>query len=293
MARRAALLLLLLPGAALAQTTATAVISNPTRLSRADCAQTSGVTTVTWSWTPTGQSVVSGDLYRFAAYAPGSACPSSAPIAGSTSIVANDLAATVTLATQTINIGRIINAVSPGCTSAIDQLVNICVYYVPVTAAQVQVLWQGVLNFQTALPPRPTVNGVTPGDGQLTTTVLAGTPDATYAAVDGITYYVYCTDPSGNVTTAGPGNASANIVCGGLVNGTTYSVTAAGVSAAGNLGPVSSPAVQATPLPFQDFWNLYKSDGGQEQGGCGTAGAGVLAPVAAALALLALRRRRS
>jgi hypothetical protein len=296
MARRAALLLLLLPGAALAQTTALAVLSNPTRLSRADCAQTSGLTAVTWSWTPTGTTVVSGDVYRFAAYAPGTSCPNTAPIAGASNLVASDLPATSTLASQSVNLGRIINAVTPNCTSATDQLVNICVYFVPTTASVVQTLWQGVLNFQTALPPRPTISNVNAGDSQLTVTVLAGTADATYAAIDSITYYVYCADPAGTVVTAGPGNAAANIVCSGLVNNTQYSITAVGVSAAGNLGPTSTPPVTGTntiPLPFQDFWNVYKGDGGKEEGGCGIGGLGALAPVAAVLALLALRRRRS
>jgi uncharacterized protein (TIGR03382 family) len=302
MARRAALLLLLpllLPGVARPQTTTATLVSNPTQLSQAQCQQTSSstITTVTWTWTPTGTTPATGDLYRFAAYAAGTACPTTAPIAGSTALVNADVTATASQASQSISISKIVTATSASCTSPTDSLLNICVYYVPAITSTSQVLWSGTLNVQTALPPMPVISSVTPGDSQLTTTVLAGTTHDNYQATgSGITYYVYCYGPTGTlVSTGGPGNASQSIVCSGLTNGTTYTVTAQGVSSAGNYGEVMplSAGTQATPLPFEDFWNAYKGDGGQETGGCATSGAGALAPVAAVLALLGLRRRRS
>lgn len=296
MARRAALLLFLLPCTALAQTATNVVVSSPVRLSRADCAGTTTTKTVTWTWSGITTTPTAGDIYRFAAYAPGTSCPTTAPIAGATAIVGNDVTTGTVLQTQTIDVSRIITAATPSCTAATDQLLNICVYYLPVTVGQVQVLWQGVLNFQTAIPPAPSVTKVSPGDGQLTVVVAAGTTDASYTATEGVTYFVYCT-AGGNTSTGGPGNVGSNITCGGLTNGTTYTVTAAAQSVAGNLGPVSTPyggpASDTTPQPFQDFWSIYKDVGGQETGGCTTAGAGALLPLGGLLALLALRRRRS
>jgi uncharacterized protein (TIGR03382 family) len=123
--------------------------------------------------------------------------------------------------------------------------------------------------------------------------VTPGTKTATEQADTGITYTVSCSAPGATTSTA-TGNAG-NIVCGGLTNGVSYSISATGISAAGNPGvsAASWPAgADTTPLPFEDFWTTYKSRGGIEQGGCGTGGAGALAPALALVALLAARRRR-
>jgi uncharacterized protein (TIGR03382 family) len=123
--------------------------------------------------------------------------------------------------------------------------------------------------------------------------VVAGTVTATETATRSVTFTVTCTPAAGgSAVTGGPGN-SGTIVCSGLTNGTSYTATATGLSAAGNPGPVSDVAGPATPLPFSGFWELYKSDGGVETGGCGTGGAGVFAPALALLGFLAARRRRS
>jgi MYXO-CTERM domain-containing protein len=75
-----------------------------------------------------------------------------------------------------------------------------------------------------------------------------------------------------------------------------YTVTAQGFSQAGNAGFASAaagPDASTTPLPFLNFWQVYKADGGVETGGCSTGQAGALAPALALLGLLAVRRRRS
>ncbi len=133
-----------------------------------------------------------------------------------------------------------------------------------------------------------------PGDSQLSVAVVAGTTTPTETATTGVTYTVSCSAPGATTSTA-TGNAG-NIVCAGLTNGLAYVVTATGTSAAGNPGVNSTThaaGTDTTPLPFTDFWSTYKSAGGVEQGGCGTGGAGALAPALAVVALLVARRRRS
>jgi uncharacterized protein (TIGR03382 family) len=148
-----------------------------------------------------------------------------------------------------------------------------------------------------AVPPAPVVSGVTPGDTQLSVSVTPGTKTATETADTGVTYTVTCTPPTGGGTPSvgGPGNAGG-ITCGSLTNGTAYVVAATGQSAAGNPGPVSAsvgPDASTTPQAFLNFWEIYKGADGVETGGCGSGGAGAVAPVLALAGLLAIRRRRS
>jgi hypothetical protein len=56
-----------------------------------------------------------------------------------------------------------------------------------------------------------------------------------------------------------------------LVNGETYVVQVRAVDKAGNVGPCSNEA-QGTPQVINDFWRLYKGDGGETDGGCAQAG---------------------
>jgi hypothetical protein len=75
-----------------------------------------------------------------------------------------------------------------------------------------------------------------------------------------------------------------------LANGTAYDVQVAALSRGKNESPFSD--VQSdTPVEIDDFWRLYRNDGGREQGGCAT-GAGGLAAAVALLALAARRRGR-
>ena len=139
------------------------------------------------------------------------------------------------------------------------------------------------------------MNSASPGDGQLSLNGTSGTATATETAVTGLTFTVTCTPPAGGSAKSATGNAG-NIVCSGLTNGTPYTVTAVATSSAGNVGAVSAafgPGDSTTPLPFVDFWTVYKSAGGVETGGCGAGGAGSLAPLLAVLGFLVARRRRS
>ncbi len=301
MRRRAAVLLLLIPGLALGQTTTGSVTAQVTtttqsvgQASRAECASTTSL--ATWNLVSSITPVVAnGDKWRLGTVSTTTGCTTSG---GLPTGVYQDVAATG--ATQSIpSVPVNTMATTAGissCTQANDQAINLCVYYLPggsVTGWQLAA--QGDFNFQLAIPPKPVITGVTPGDSQLSVSVTAGTTTATETATKSVTFTVSCTPGAGGTAvTGGPGNAG-NITCSGLTNGTAYTVTATGLSAAGNGGPTSDatgPSSATTPLPFSSFWEVYKGDGGVETGGCGTGGTGALAPALALVGLLAVRRRR-
>jgi uncharacterized protein (TIGR03382 family) len=294
MVRRAAVLMLLLPGGALAQSL---VLSNPAFANRTACASTTATTTWTWS-APVVPATA--DVYRLAAYKGTSACSSTVPNSGDSATVAVDLTTPTQTDSASILIGEIQAATAVDCAGAVDQPVTLCVYLVPVAAGSVASLAAaGRFDFWLAVPPRPIIRSVTPANGALKVVVSHGTATTTETAVGAeVIFTVTCTPTGGGAASTATGNASQTITCGGLVNGTTYTVTAQGTSAGGNgnAGAVSdaySDANATTPQPFVGFWDVYQQAGGVEQGGCGAGGGGALAPAAALLAALALRRRRS
>jgi MYXO-CTERM domain-containing protein len=78
----------------------------------------------------------------------------------------------------------------------------------------------------------------------------------------------------------------------GLVNDQQYAFVVVAVDIAGNDSSGSAP-VNGTPMVVQDFYRRYRCEGGTDTGGfgCSTAGA-VLVPIAALAALALVRRRR-
>ena len=300
MLRRALLLLLLLPALASAQTTAgtaTALVTtqgSSGQANRAECASTTSV--ATWSFVASITPVVAnGDRWRLSTANANSGCTTSGTIP--TGIGADVLATGATQSVTNVPVNTMATTAGVStCTQANDVSTSLCVYYLPAgSVTGWQLAAQGTFNFQMAIPPKPVISGSAPGDSQLGVSVVAGTTTATETATRSITYRVTCTPPAGGTAViGGPGNAGV-ITCSGLVNGTAYTVTATALSAAGNTGPVSDavgPDASTTPLPFSDFWNLYKQDGGVETGGCGAGGAGAIAPALALLAMLVVRRRR-
>jgi hypothetical protein len=299
MLRRALLFSLLVPGFALGQNAITGTVtatvtvratagqSTATQANRADCA--SATSEATWVIAATGGTIAAGDKWRLAT-ASSTGCGTTVPTAFIRDLLATGL-------NQQIP-GVFVSAMATGagvgsCTQANDVQVALCAYYLPggLVPTNVQVA-AGTFNFQLAIPPAPNITGVSPGDGQLSVAVTPGTATANETATTGVTYTVTCTPPAGGTAVSTTGNAG-NIACNGLVNGVAYTVSAAGSSAAGNGGATVTAPGSFTPLPFLNFWDVYKNDGGVEQGGCGTGGAGALAPALALLGLLAARRRRS
>jgi uncharacterized protein (TIGR03382 family) len=311
MLRRATLLLCLLPGAALAQTTVgtpTAAVASATATplppagyaSRSNCADTT-TAKATWniasSITPT---VANGDKWRLAVFS-GSCDTANVPSAGGAASVYQDVLATGATQSLTNLVPVATMATKSGvldCSAANDVTIAICVYFIPGSGSTTtaQLAAQGPFVFQLARPPPPTITKVTPGDSQLAVNVVPGTATATETATTSITYTATCTPSgSGQASTGGP-SGSGTIICSGLANSIAYTVTAQAFSLANNPSADSTavgPGAATTPLPFQNFWEVYKGQGGAEQGGCSTGGAGALAPALALLGLLAVRRRRS
>jgi uncharacterized protein (TIGR03382 family) len=289
---RASLLLLLLPGFALGQTgTVTAFATSQGvigQANRADCA--SGTATATWAIVTTGLTLTTGDKWRLSTSS--GACSTTVP----TTYLTEVLASSTTQSITGVFVQQMGTEGSVSCTGANNQPINLCVYYLPGgTIPANPLVFTGTFNFQTAIPPAPNVNSSSPGDGQLSINVTSGTGTATETAVTGLTFTVTCTPPAGGTASTATGNAG-NIVCSGLTNGTAYTITAVATSSAGNVGAVSAalgPSASTTPLPFVDFWSVYKSAGGVDQGGCASGGAGTIAPALALLGLLLARRRRS
>ncbi len=300
MLRRATLVLLLLPGIALGQTatgTVTAQVTTTTQsagqANRAECASTTSL--ATWNLVTTITPVVAnGDKWRLGTATTTNGCTTSGGLPTGVYQDVTATGATQSITSVPVNTMATTAGVST-CTQANDVAINLCVYYLPGgSTTGWQLAAQGEFNFQLAIPPRPSITGVTPGDSQLGVNVVGGTVTATETATRSVTFTVSCAG-GGATSTGGPGNAGT-IVCSGLTNGTAYTVTATAQSAAGNPGSGSDavgPDASTTPLPFQSFWDVYKADGGVEAGGCSTAGAGALAPLLALLGFLAVRRRRS
>ena len=291
MLRRATLLLLLLPGIGLAQTstgTVTATVTTqgtPGLANRTECASDTSV--ATWNIVTQGITTATGDKWRLSTAASGQ-CSTTVP---ATTFLKDILVTGTTQSVTGIFVKQMATEASVAtCDQANDIQISLCVYYLPQgQVPTTTVVFTGVFSFQLAIPPTPVITKVTPGDAQLTVAVTPGTPTATETAATGVTYKVSCG------TSTATGNAG-NIVCSGLTNGTSYLVTATATSAAGNPGLSAAsvgPNDSTTPLPFLSFWDKYKSDGGVETGGCSTGGAGALAPVLALLGLLVARRRRS
>ncbi len=100
-----------------------------------------------------------------------------------------------------------------------------------------------------------------------------------------------------NLTVTGETDSTFTIT--GLTNGTTYTIVVAAVDNFGNIGPPSTEACDF-PAPVNDFWKIYRTDGGGAGGSfCALeavgapAGSTVAFAGAGALVAMGLRRRRS
>jgi hypothetical protein len=154
----------------------------------------------------------------------------------------------------------------------------------------------GTLTLDLAPPPAPVATTADPGDSALNVNWTAGSGSTADAGASGsaVGFSITATnaaDPADTHTTdeiTGSGITSGRIA--GLQNNVLYNVTVQAFSPGGNVsGP--SNTIQGTPVAVNDFWRLYRGDGGREGGGCAAGAAGMLALLAVPLALRAWRRR--
>jgi len=175
-------------------------------------------------------------------------------------------------------------AVGIVCGNGSLQSVNICAVALSGGTELTNATQSATIQFDQVTPSKPQISSVTPGDSAL---------DVSWDPVSSANRYQLTVTPQagGSPVQSGELTNTTSHRQGNLVNGTPYNVTVAAISIGGNRSADSDP-VAGTPVLVNDFWRLYRSDGGREQGGCGTRGAGPLSLVLLALAVLVLRWRR-
>jgi Synergist-CTERM protein sorting domain-containing protein len=184
---------------------------------------------------------------------------------------------------------KLLDLVSIACTSSHSALF-VCAFP---TGTNTTAVATASVQLDLASAPAPVALSASAGDGSLNVSweLGSGSADAgtTGSANSFRVYYAPTADPTNehHVTCTGSSTTSGRAT--GLTNGVEYVVTVAALTLGGNESARSNQ-LTGTPVYVQNFWRLYESAGGQEQGGCAT-GAGGLA-VLAAIAPLALRRRR-
>ncbi len=309
MGTRALAVLFLVPSFALAQT-AGQLTAAPTEVGQAKCTTESVLLTWLINTTNTGGSAVpNSDKYRVAVYASTESCPQagSAPAAGASNLVVDDVLAIGDTDSETVTSGAIATAGGVTCVSgnvsASDVSKKLCVYLVATNGSVRGTdgrAAEGTFKFQLARPPAPVLDSLGQANDALLVYFHRGAnsgQDTAAPARYRVDVYVQTSDPlcvfnsapidpacflkSQEVTASG-----ARVT--GLVNGTTYAVNVVAISSGGNESVPSNYLEEAAKY-FADFWQAYQDAGGREQGGCG-GGAGALAPLA--LLPLALRRRR-
>jgi hypothetical protein len=190
-----------------------------------------------------------------------------------------------------VSVAELVWRAGHDCTTS-DETIYVCVVWKS-DAGAVKAYAKGDVALKVAAPAPPTVTSVSPGENALNVRIAAATTGveatefrAKAEAIDlgqdaAIHYSPWDTDRSVRVE--------------GLVNGVPYTVTAFSRSEEGNVSLESAAYVpgdpsEVTPIPILDGWEAYKEAGGQDSGGC-QAGAGGLAALLGAAALLRLRRR--
>ena len=175
---------------------------------------------------------------------------------------------------------------SADCTQDGD-IIYICAHLYDDATSSKKGYASGKFIVQVAKPAAPT--GVTAGAGD-TRLYVSWTASGGSVAVDH--YIAAATPTAGGATVLSSAATGEDATIEGLVNGTPYSVVVYAYSVGGNQSLASTPAVEGTPQPVDDFWERYRATpGAREDGGCGAGGTGPLALLS--VALLALLRRRS
>jgi len=297
--RRVLLALLALPASALAQSTG-AIVANTSTINIAQCTGTpntelglNDTMTLSLLWSVTLNGTVAfntNGLYRLyaanqqpaAGQGTGTSCTTPAN-SSTTSFVSGQVGSDLPAGAQTttvpvgFNMSAVVAAAGFNCTDATTATVYLCVQWV--NGGSPDGWATSTITLDRTTPSAPTLASVSGGDSTLYLNCSGS--DATYKATA-----TSLADSS--VHFSSQLSSCGNLNVGGLTNGQEYSVVVYGMNSANNPS-LASNSVVGTPVPTDDFWTLYKKDGGRDEGGCSSGGA---AGLLGALALLRLKRRR-
>jgi Synergist-CTERM protein sorting domain-containing protein len=163
----------------------------------------------------------------------------------------------------------------------------LCVNYTPTGGTKVVNAASGSPKLDLGKPPTPADVVLGAGDSVLHVSWKAGSGGT--GTTDG--YRVRwgphngALDGSHDLTDSG----TTSFDIGGLQNDAEYDVQVLALSPGNNESDPTASAI-GKPIFVNDFWRLYRKDGGREQGGCAAGGGGILALLA--LVPLAWRRHR-
>jgi hypothetical protein len=155
----------------------------------------------------------------------------------------------------------------------------------------------GSIGLDLEAPPAPNVNEPTPGDSALNVSWSLGSGSVDGGSGAATRFIVYCdvspaTSPIAKKCKDVSGQGTTSTRIDGLTNGTAYDVEVTALTVGGNES-AHSTKVTGTPELINDFWRLYKQDGGREQGGCAAGAGGLVALLALVPLAWRWRRRRS
>lgn len=295
--RLAAILLFVAPSIALAQTiTVTESNDQDKAINVAECnAAVSDQLSFTWTVT------TSGSLDLFASDTAGCPIPTAnANTNAKTITIQGSIQSTTTSLTNVITVPSLLSQLSISCPGPKTQ-VSFCLFPAGTNTGgtTTSASATGAITLDLQTPPAPNLTALTPGDTALNVTWSTGSGTADGGSGAPNSFRVYC-DQSANVPDGGAvtpkcvevtGQGTTSTRISGLTNNTEYTVEVTAVTVGGNESPRSNP-LTATPLEIQDFWRLYKADGGQERGGCAVGAGGLLALLALAPIAWYRRRRR-
>jgi len=153
----------------------------------------------------------------------------------------------------------------------------------------------GAITLDLQAPPAPVANEPTPGDGALNVSWSQGSGSVDGGSGAATGYSVYCdvagTTPINRKCATVSGAGTTNTRIENLINGTAYDVQVTATTVGQNESGRSN-TVTGTPEVINDFWRLYRQDGGREQGGCAAGAGGLVALLALAPLAWRWRRRR-
>lgn len=197
---------------------------------------------------------------------------------------------------ETLDARLLFDFIAPDCggPAGVDTTIYLCVnIFVPQSLTVLAVTNHGSVPIHLDSVPPATPTGVT-ADALDSGLSIAWTMPTDLAGT--ARYFVHVVGPDGvDKGTGVAGSAATSTKISGLVNGTPYTVTVNSIDASGtkqdNANPsLPSAPVTGTPAAVNGFYELYRADGGTDQGGCTSAPASLVALLAAAGLLM--RRRR-